>query len=159
MTAVALPLGEAICYTWEHIRPRRPEAVLCLEQTAPFNINFIQLTSDGNVYSESGWHGSWTRDVCTRTRKIGRHGPWQHARDEIITLQGLRYKGLDADWTHYDFTLARKKADETDYYVCTGCGHCRKVHSVRMKLREGLSEYTASRTPHPPTMREFDMCM
>ena len=159
MAEAVIPLGPVLCYIWEHFRPERPEAILCLEQTAPFQMNFIQLTSGGNLYTESGWHGSWTRDVCTRTRKIGRHGPWQHAGDEIITLQELRYKGLDVDWTHYDFTLVRKKADETDYYTCTGCGHCKKAHCVRIKLREGKTFYTSSRTPHPPTMAGFDMCV
>ena len=96
------PLGPVLCYAWNHYRPARPEAQLCLEQKPPFRINFIAYNADRSVLSESGWHGCWFLDVCTTTRRNQRKG------DRIITLQGFRYRGMEAPWTHNNFNLYLK---------------------------------------------------
>ena len=99
MPELVIPLGPVLCYSWWHEWPRRPEAVLCLEQKTPFRLNFIQYTDDGKKFSESGWIGQWSEDVCTQT-VIRRQKVIQEAGGHIITLMGLHYRGLYADWYH-----------------------------------------------------------
>ena len=152
MSEVVIPLGPVLCYSWWHEWPRRPEAVLCLEQQNPFRLNFIQYTHDGKVFSESGWHGQWCEDVCTQT-VIRRQKVIQEAGDRIITLMHLRYSGPFANWYHNDFTLLKKHNE--DFYVCTGCGHCGFAHPVRMHKKIGVTMYIAEITPHPPMVEGF----
>ena len=106
MPELVIPLGPVLCYSWWHEWPRRPEAVLCLEQKNPFRLNFIQYTDDGKKFSESGWIGQWSEDVCTQTM-IRRQKVIQEAGDHIITLMGLHYRGLYADWYHNELTLLK----------------------------------------------------
>ena len=152
MAEPVIPLGPVLCYSWWHERPRRPEAVLCLEQKSPFRLNFIQYTDDGDKFSESGWIGKWYEDVCTQTVKRGRqvvHEPG----DSIITLMGLRYSGMYSDWFHNELTLLKKSKE--DFYVCTGCGHCGFAHPVRMQKKIGVTMYTAEIASRPPMVEKF----
>ena len=154
MAEPVIPLGPVLCYSWWHERPRRPEAVLCLEQKTPFRLNFIQYTDDGNKFSESGWIGKWYADVCTQTVKRGRqvvHEPG----DSIITLMGLRYSGMYSDWFHNELTLLKKSKE--DFYVCTGCGHCGFAHPVHMQEKIGVTMYTAEIASHPHMVEGFVM--
>ena len=152
MAEMVIPLGPVLCYSWWHFVPHRPEAVLCLEQKTPFRLNFIQYTDDGNKYSESGWTGQWSEDVCTQT-VIRRQKVLQEAGDHRITLMGLRYSGMFSGWFHDNLTLV-KKAKE-DFYQCTGCGHCGFAHPVRMRKKIGVTTYTAEVAPHPPMVEGF----
>ena len=154
MPELVIPLGPVLCYSWWHEWPRRPEAVLCLEQKTPFRLNFIQYTDDGKKFSESGWIGQWYEDVCTET--VRRRGKYQYeAGDHIITLMGLRYSGMFSDWFHNELTLLKKSKE--DFYVCTGCGHCGFAHPVRMQKKIGETIYTAEIASHPPMVAGYEV--
>ena len=152
MPELVIPLGPVLCYSWWHEWPRRPEAVLCLEQKTPFRLNFIQYTDDGKKFSESGWIGQWSEDVCTQT-VIRRQKVIQEAGDRIITLMGLRCSGLYAHWYHNELTLLKNSKE--DFYVCTGCGHCGFAHPVQMQQQIGMTMYTAEIASHPPMVEKF----
>ena len=110
----AAPLGPVDCYEWLH--EGRAPAELFLERTLPRRIFFRNSDGNGNVRSESGWHGLWCQDVCTtsmRFRNRGGGSSIQTAGDMSITLDGFRYSGMDAEWTHDNMTFEKKVDDDT----------------------------------------------
>ena len=145
------PLGPVLCYDWKHHKPARPEAQLCLEQTAPFRINFIAYNADRSTLSESGWHGCWFLDVCKMTspRRNQRGG------DRIITLQGFRYMGMAAPWTHNNFKLYLKEGETK--WRCISCDCRRSSHPVTMKVICGMVQFSNCNAPGPVTLDGFDV--
>ena len=133
----AAPLGPVDCYEWFH--EGRASAELFLEKTVPFRIFFRTFDGHGVVQSESGWHGSWYQDVCTgsityRNRCGGTY--IQTAGDIKLTLDGFRYLGMDAEWTHNDMTFEKKVDDDTWYLTSCGCG---TKHRIVFRLKDSAA--------------------
>ena len=145
------PLGDVLCYAWNHYRPARPEAQLCLEQSPPFRINFITHNADRSVLSESGWHGRWNVDVCTTSNS--RHN--QKKGDRIMTLFGFRYLGIAAPWTHNNFQLYLNEG-ETEWR-CISCDCMNGSHPVTMKIICGIVHFSNPVAPGPVTLDGFDV--
>ena len=133
----AAPLGPVDCYEWFH--EGRAPAELFLEKTPPRRIFFRYYDGHGVVQSESGWHGIWSQDVCMTSRTWrDRQGVshTQTAGDMEITLDGFRYSGMDAEWTHDNMTFEKKVDDDT--WCMTRCG-CGTKHRIVFKLKDSAA--------------------
>ena len=133
----AAPLGPVDCYEWLH--EGRASAELFLEKTHPWRICFRSYDGHGVVQSESGWHGIWSQDVCMTSRTWrDRQGVshTQTAGDMEITLDGFRYSGMDAEWTHDNMKFVKKVDDDT--WRLTRCG-CGTKHRIVFKLQDSAA--------------------
>ena len=133
----AAPLGPIDCYTWLH--EGRPSAELFLEKTHPWRIFFRTYDGHGVVQSESGWHGTHSQDVCMTSRTWCDRQGVPHTRtagDMEITLDGFRYSGMDAEWTHDTMEFVKKVDDDT--WRMTRCG-CGTKHRIVFKLKASAS--------------------
>ena len=145
--ASAPPLGPVVCYEWEH--PGRLRAVLCLEQRAPFRINFITYLSayevtPSSVRTESGWHGQWFEQVCrTAVHAKNRRRRLETAEGRQIALRGVCFLGMDTDWPH-DMELFRGVGEEEWRVLYCSCG---TRHEATMSEMKGLVEFTADVHP------------
>ena len=116
---------------------------------APFRINFISYFSadevtPSSVRTESGWHGQWFEQVCrTTVHAKNRRRRLQTAGDRRITLTGLCFLGMDADW-HHDMELFRGVGEEEWRVLRCSCG---TRHEATMSEMKGLVEFTADVRP------------
>ena len=151
---IAQRLGPVVAYQWMH--EGKPPAVLFLEMTYPYRVFLRTHDADGSISSESGWHGSWSKSLCTKTRSVRlRNGrkKEQTAGDCNIFLSGFRYSGMDAeDFTH-DELLLERKADSLES-KCLECG-CGTVHPVTIRPCEGVISVPADVTPGMRTIHGF----
>ena len=151
----AAPLGPWDCYEWLH--EGRAPAELFLERTLPRRIFFRYHDGHGVMQSESGWHGIWSQDVCTTSMRCrNRHGrsSIQTAGDMSITLDGFRYSGMDAVWTHNNMTFYKKVDDDT--WCMTSCG-CGTKHRIVFRLRDSaaVGRVDPDVTPGPSVIDGF----
>ena len=148
--AIAAPLGAVKSYKWQHAG--RPDALLFLEQEFPFRINFQTFDENVQMRTESGWHGTHGKNTCTedivvKTRCRPRGFLAAQKGDVRITLDGFRYLGMDAEWTH-NSVIIEKKVNE-DYFRLKECS-CGTRHRVTMFECEAIVpwELTPGMTYH-----------
>ena len=148
----ALPLGPWECFTWR--QDGREDAEIFFEMRHPFRV-FLRVFVDGEVFSESGWHGVAYRQRCScsfsrRTRSGIMHR--QMAGDECMEINGFRYAGHDASWFHNDLELEKKHDEEI--WSLTKCG-CGVKHKVTMFRKYNFEPPPDIVVPGPTVVRGF----
>ena len=106
-----------------------------MEEKFPRRIHLTLYNEDGTAEWESGWHGIAGKDICnTQVAKPKNKFKPRESRincdigDEIISLDGFRFTGTDAEWTHCCELLCT--AGGTDYEL-QSC-QCGTRHKVKM---------------------------
>ena len=132
----AAPLGPVDCYDWLH--EGRAPAILIRETTNPGRVLFRSYDANGAVLSDSGWHGTSSQDVCTRsmeyTNRLGRTVT-QTAGDKLFILDEFCYAGMDCERTHDTMTFEKKVDVDDDTWRLKRCG-CGTTHRISLKYKD-----------------------
>ena len=126
----AAPAGPFKCYRWLH--EGRPPAILVRNEAVPSHVLFRSYAANGDVLSDSGWHGISFKEECTRAMeyttptgcfKTQRRGGKQ------LTLERFCYAGMDNEQTHAIMVFEKAVDDNTWRLKSCSCG---TKHSISL---------------------------
>ena len=132
----AAPVGPVVRYDWLH--EGRAPAILIRDKTNPGRVLFRSYDANGAVLSNSGWHGTSSEDVCTRsmeyTTRLGRIVT-QTAGDKLFILDEFCYAGMDCERTHDTMTFEKKVDVDDDTWRLKRCS-CGTTRSISLTYKD-----------------------
>ena len=128
----AAPAGPFKCYRWHH--EGRSPALLFRNEAVPSHVLFRSYAANGDVLSDSGWHGISFKEECTRAMQYTTHtGRFKTQRrgDRRFTLERFCYAGMDHERTHAIMVFEKAVDVDDNTWRLKSCS-CGTKHSISL---------------------------